>query len=104
MTVYNVHEGFLFPHKTDPTKHMTRVNAWDRVKKLAAKAGVSPDKVSPHVFRHSYATHLLDKGCDMAIVQEFLGHEDIATTRIYAHVTQTNKKSKFNQFHPLATL
>lgn len=104
MRLYKISTGFLFPHKTDKSRHMTRVNAWDRVKKLAREAGVDPNKVSPHVFRHSFATHLLENGCDMAHVQEFLGHEDIATTRIYAHITKNNKKNTFNQFHPLASV
>lgn len=103
MRAYGITSGYLFPSRFNPSRPMSRTNAWDRVKKLARKAGVDEEKVSPHVFRHSFATHMLERGCDMAVVQEFLGHENISTTRIYARVTRTSKKANFAQFHPLAS-
>lgn len=95
--------GYLFPHKNDPNRHMTREAIGKIVKRLAVKAGLDPSKVSPHVFRHSFATHMLENGCDMAQVQELLGHEDISTTRIYARITKNSKRSNYMKFHPLAS-
>lgn len=97
---YKITSGYLFPHRFDETRHITREAIYLKVKDLADSVGI--DNVSPHVFRHSYATHMIDNGCDMAIVQEFLGHEDIATTKIYAKVSRGNKASNFKHFHPLA--
>jgi integrase/recombinase XerD len=102
MRDYGITSGYLFPHRLDKTRHITREAIFMRVKDLAEKAGIDKSLVSPHVFRHSFATHLLDNGCDMAIVQEFLGHEDISTTKIYAKVTRGNKSNNFKNFHPLA--
>ncbi|MGG3801261.1 site-specific tyrosine recombinase/integron integrase [Metabacillus fastidiosus] len=102
MTAYHIQSGYLFPHRFDKTRHITREAIFMKVKGLAVKANIDKSLVSPHVFRHSFATALLENGCDMAIVQEFLGHEDIATTKIYAHVTRGNKAKNFKNFHPLA--
>lgn len=102
MKGYKITSGYLFPHRFDKEKHQTRESIFLRVKSLAEKAGLDKSTVSPHAFRHSYATHMLDNGCDMAMLQEFLGHEDIATTKIYAKVTRGNKQSNFNKFHPLS--
>lgn len=101
MKAYGITEGYLFPHKSDKNKHMTRINAYYTVKKVADLAGVDPKIVSPHVFRHSFATHLLDNGCDIATVQEYLGHENINTTKIYAKVTKVNKINSYKKYHPL---
>jgi len=103
MKAYDIESGYLFPHKNDPNRHITREAIFRLVKRLAIKAGVDPKKISPHVFRHSFATHMLEHGCDMAHVQELLGHEDISTTRIYARITKTNKKATYAKFHPLAS-
>lgn len=102
MRDYGITSGYLFPHRFDKSRHLTREAIFMKVKDLASKAGIDKSVVSPHVFRHSFATHLLDNGCDMAVVQEFLGHEDISTTKIYAKVTRGNKANSFNNFHPLA--
>lgn len=102
MKAYSIESGYLFPHRHDSSKHQTRAGVLKTVKRVAEKAGVDKDKVSPHVFRHSFATHMLDEGCDMALLQEFLGHEDISTTKIYAKVTRGNKSRNFQKFHPLA--
>lgn len=104
LVAFNITSGFIFPHRLDKERHMTREGLLKVVKRLAVKAGVDKSKVSPHKFRHSFATHMLDNGCDMAVVQDFLGHEDIATTKIYAKVTTANKKRNFMVHHPLANL
>jgi integrase/recombinase XerD len=72
------------------------------LKGLAVKAGVPPSRVSPHVLRHAFATHLLDRGADLRIVQEMLGHADITTTQIYTHVAQDRLKALVESAHPLA--
>jgi site-specific recombinase XerD len=102
MNETGITSGYLFPLKGDSSRHATREGIGKAVKRVAVKAGIDPKKISPHVFRHSFATHMLDNGCDMSHVQELLGHEDIATTRIYAKITKTNKKSNYAKFHPLA--
>jgi len=98
---YNITKGYLFPHRSK-VSHMTREALGKATKRWAVKAGIDPTKISPHVFRHSFATHLIDAGCDMAQVQELMGHEDIATTRIYAQVSKQTKKTTFTKFHPLS--
>ena len=103
MEEYGITSGYLFPHRGDSARHITREAIGKIVKRVAAKAGIDPNKVSPHVFRHSFATHLIDNGCDMAQVQELLGHEDISTTKIYARITKKSKQASYVKFHPLAT-
>lgn len=99
----NITSGWLLPSKLDKTVPMSRESIYKISKRIAARSGVDPRNVSPHVFRHSFATHMLDAGCDMALVQEYLGHADIATTKIYAKVSQKNKQETFSRLHPLAT-
>lgn len=82
---------------------MSRESIYKIVKRVAIRSGVDPKIVSPYVFHHSFATHMLNAGCNMALVQEYLGHEDIATTKIYAKVSQKNKQTSLSEFHPLAT-
>jgi integrase/recombinase XerD len=82
-------------------RQMRREAIWELVKKYASLAGISPD-VSPHTFRHSFATHLLAGGADLRQVQELLGHASITTTQIYTHVDQSRLKKIHRQFHPRA--
>ena len=92
---------FLFPSgKT----HLSRVRLFQLVKALAAEAGIPPDRVSPHVLRHAFATHLLAGGADLRALQAMLGHADIATTEIYTHVDAGRLVELVNTRHPLVDL
>jgi integrase/recombinase XerD len=92
-------EKFLFP---SGSTHMSRVRLFQIVKTLAAAAGISPLRVSPHVLRHAFATHLLEGGADLRALQSMLGHADIATTQIYTHVQSAHLVELVNRAHPLA--
>ncbi|GGE18057.1 tyrosine recombinase XerD [Polymorphobacter glacialis] len=90
---------FLF---TSRGKHLTRLRLYQLVKTLAADAGIPPERVSPHVLRHAFATHLLEGGADLRTLQMLLGHADIATTQIYTHVASKALVELVNARHPLA--
>lgn len=81
--------------------HLTRIRLYQLVKALAAEAGIPPDRVSPHVLRHAFATHLLAGGADLRALQAMLGHADIATTEIYTHVDASRLVELVNARHPL---
>jgi integrase/recombinase XerD len=92
---------WLFP--ADSARgHMTRQAFARDLKEVAARAGLDVSKVSPHVLRHAFATHLLSGGADLRVVQTLLGHADISTTQIYTHVLDDRLKQLVNEHHPLA--
>ncbi|MGZ8346282.1 MAG: tyrosine recombinase [Allosphingosinicella sp.] len=90
---------WLFP---SGRKHLSRVRLHQLIKALAADAGIPPERISPHVLRHAFATHLLEGGADLRAVQMLLGHADIATTQIYTHVDSRRLIELVNSRHPLA--
>ncbi|BEV00561.1 tyrosine recombinase [Novosphingobium olei] len=81
--------------------HLTRVRLFQLLRDLALRAGLAPEKVSPHVLRHAFATHLLEGGADLRVLQTLLGHADIATTQIYTHVDSARLVALVNARHPL---
>jgi integrase/recombinase XerD len=91
---------WLFP---GGKSHLSRVRLFQLVRSMAALAGIAPDRVSPHVLRHAFATHLLAGGADLRVLQSLLGHADIATTQIYTHVDAARLVELVNTRHPLAT-
>ncbi len=92
---------YLFPSGAKG-QHLTRVRLFQLLKGLAGRAGLDPAAISPHVLRHAFATHLLEGGADLRILQTLLGHADIATTEIYTHVEPTRLVALVNSRHPLA--
>jgi integrase/recombinase XerD len=82
--------------------HVTRQGFAQDLKDVALEAGLDTERVSPHVLRHAFASHLLDRGADLRAVQQLLGHADISTTEIYTHVLQERLKKLVNEHHPLA--
>jgi len=91
--------AWLFP---SGKKHITRVRLFQLVREMAADAGIPPERISPHVLRHAFATHLLSGGADLRVLQALLGHADIATTQIYTHVDAARLVQLVNERHPLA--
>jgi integrase/recombinase XerD len=99
-THINVQKGFedtVFLNRRG--KKLTRVMIFTIIKNLAIKAGIKK-KISPHTFRHSFATHLLERGADLRAIQQMLGHESITTTEIYMHLDKSFLKQVINNFHP----
>jgi integrase/recombinase XerD len=82
--------------------HLTRRRCHQLLKALAVEAGIDPERLSPHVLRHAFATHLVEGGADLRSVQTLLGHADIATTQIYTHVARDRLRSVMEDAHPLA--
>ncbi len=93
---------WLFPSAQSKQGHITRDGFAKDLKNLAIECGISPTKVSPHVLRHSFATHLLHNGADLRSVQKMLGHEDIATTEIYTHIIPEDLIGVVATNHPLS--
>jgi integrase/recombinase XerD len=83
--------------------HLSRQHVHLLLKEMAVNAGVSPAKVTPHTLRHAFATHLLQGGADLRVIQTLLGHADVATTEIYTHVLEEHLRSLVLMHHPLAT-
>ncbi len=92
---------WLFP---GGKKHLSRIRLYQLLKELAIESGIPPDRVSPHVLRHAFATHLLEGGADLRALQLMLGHADIATTEIYTHVDSARLVALVNARHPLVDL
>lgn len=92
---------FLFP--SGKAQHLSRVRLFQLLKELADRAGLDPVGISPHVLRHAFATHLLEGGADLRVLQTLLGHADISTTQIYTHVDAARLVALVNSRHPLAT-
>jgi len=92
-------QPWLFP---SGKSHLSRVRLYQMIRALGAEAGIPPDRISPHVLRHAFATHLLEGGADLRALQTMLGHADIATTQIYTHVDSRKLIDLVNERHPLA--
>jgi integrase/recombinase XerD len=92
--------AWLFP--SSGGQHLTRQRFGQELKALALASGIEPARVSPHVLRHAFASHLLERGADLRTVQQLLGHADISTTQIYTHVIEERLRRLVEQHHPLA--
>lgn len=90
---------FLFPSGKG---HLSRIRLYQLVKALAARSGIAPDRISPHVLRHAFATHMLANGADLRALQTLLGHADISTTERYTHVESARLVAAVQTLHPLA--
>ena len=105
-----IRQAFLKPEETSPllfpsrgkSGHFTRQMFLNLIKEVALTAGLEPSRVSPHVLRHSFASHLLANGADLRSLQQMLGHADISTTQIYTHVLEERLKGLVGEHHPLA--
>jgi len=93
--------AYMFPSRGGQG-HLTRHRVAQLLKELAGRAGIAPARVSPHVLRHAFASHLLAHGADLRAVQKMLGHADISTTQIYTHVLDERLKAVVRQHHPLS--
>ncbi|MCY7338703.1 MAG: tyrosine recombinase [Sphingomonas bacterium] len=99
VTASTINGPWLFP---GGKSHLSRVRLYQIVRAVAGLAGIAPERVSPHVLRHAFATHLLAGGADLRVLQSLLGHADIATTQIYTHVDSARLIELVNARHPLA--
>lgn len=92
---------WMFPSRA-AQGHLTRQRFTQELKELASEAGLRASAISPHVLRHAFASHLLERGADLKSLQQLLGHADISTTQIYTHVLEERLRALVNQHHPLA--
>lgn len=97
----DIQQQWMFPSRTSLSGHLTRQRFAQLLKDLARAADVDEDRVSPHILRHAFATHLLSRGADLRSVQKMLGHADIATTQIYTHMVNEDLKKTVEDKHPL---
>jgi len=97
LNIHNDHKDTLFLNRRG--KQLTRAMIFTIIKQLAKKAGIKKN-ISPHTFRHSFATHLLENGADLRAIQLMLGHESITTTEIYMHVDRSHLTDVMHKYHP----
>ncbi len=97
-----IKSSYLFPSLSAKTGYLTRQRFFQLLKEVGLNAGIAPARLSPHVLRHAFATHLLEHGADLRSVQTMLGHADIATTQIYTHVATDRLTKTLVDHHPLA--
>lgn len=95
---------WLFPSTKNRNKPITRQQVANLLKKYAIQADISPEKISPHILRHSFATNILNKGIDLRSLQEILGHSDISTTQIYTHLNVPQLKNFVEENHPVSDI
>ena len=97
LPIQKEHEDFVFLNRRG--KQLTRAMIFTVIKQLAEKIGLKKS-ISPHTFRHSFATHLLENGADLRAIQQMLGHESITTTEVYMHVNRKHLAKVLHEFHP----
>ncbi|KYH12300.1 site-specific tyrosine recombinase/integron integrase [Neorickettsia sp. 179522] len=102
LTSYQSNSPWLFPGAGRKDRPISRQRLGQLLKELALKCNIDPKRISPHVIRHSFATHLLDNGMDIKVVQDLLGHAQITTTQIYTHISQNKLRKEIESKHPLS--
>lgn len=98
----NDEQNFLFPSLKKPNQSITRQRVFQIIKKRTVEAGLDHEKISPHKLRHAYATHMLESGVELIVLQQLLGHSDISSTQIYTNVSNKTLETIINKNHPLS--